>query len=407
MTSRRPHHGKPSNVPGTLASPMPTPRRTSQFLLIIAAAWLAGCNSLPSSGPSREAVQEQAAVPGTQSVQVVDVDDTVARRLMSLRERQLFSEILGETAPPEPKIGPGDTVEVNVWEAPPAALFGSGTVDPRLPATLRATTMPEAIVDRSGFITVPFAGQVHAAGLSTHELEGQVQRLLQGKANQPEVIVRLTHNASSNVTIVGEVNASLRMPLSSGGERLLDALAAAGGTRQPFNKITLQVTRGDRVGALPLDVVVRDPRQNVPLRAGDVVAALYQPYSFTSLGATLKNDEVSFETQGINLAQALARSGGVVDTRSDAQGVFVFRLERADALDWPHQPVATTPDGRVPVVYRINLRDPRSFFVMQTFAMADHDVLYVSNAPVAELQKFLNVVFSITYPLLNAYSVTR
>jgi polysaccharide biosynthesis/export protein len=34
-------------------------------------------------------------------------------------------------------------------------------------------------------------------------------------------------------------------------------------------------------------------------------------------------------------------------------------------------------------------------------------LLYVSNAPAAELQKFLNVVFSVAYPLLNVVQVTK
>jgi len=45
---------------------------------------------------------------------------------------------------------------------------------------------------------------------------------------------------------------------------------------------------------------------------------------------------------------------------------------------------------------------PNSFFVMQSFAIKNKDVLYVSTAPVTELQKFLNLVFSVVYPLLNA-----
>jgi polysaccharide export outer membrane protein len=171
--------------------------------------------------------------------------------------------------------------------------------------------------------------------------------------------------------------------------------------------MTLQITRGPQVQSLPLDLIIRDPRQNIALQPGDIVTAISQPMSFTALGATAKNDEIPFEAQGISLAQALARSGGLIDSRSNAEGVFVFRLEHADALDWPRQPVSMTPEGLVPVVYRINLRDPASFFVMQSFPMSDKDVVYVSNAPAAELQKFLNLVFSLVYPLTNVYSVTR
>jgi polysaccharide export outer membrane protein len=125
------------------------------------------------------------------------------------------------------------------------------------------------------------------------------------------------------------------------------------------------------------------------------------------LGATGKNEEISFEGNGINLAQALARAGGLLDARSDPQGVFVFRFEDRDAVAWPRQPVFTTADDRVPVIYRVDLRNPASFFAMQDFAVKDRDMLYVSNAPVAELQKFLNVVFSVSYPVLTAIQATK
>ena len=69
--------------------------------------------------------------------------------------------------------------------------------------------------------------------------------------------------------------------------------------------------------------------------------------------------------------------------------------------------MATTPDGLVPVVYRVDLKDPGSFFMMQSFAMSDKDVLFVSNAPVTELQKFLNTVFSAVYPLITVINAVN
>jgi len=267
--------------------------------------------------------------------------------------------------------------------------------------------LPDQMVDRDGTISVPFAGKVPAAGRTLRAIEADIVKRLSGKAHLPEVSLRQTRNVSASVTVVGEVASSVRVPLTPGGEKLLDALALAGGVRQPVSKMTLQVTRGADFYAMPLDAVIRDPRQNVPLRAGDVVTAIFQPLSFTALGATGKNEEVNFEAQGITLAQALARSGGLIDSRSDAQGVFIFRMEPKAALDWPRQPAATTPDGMVPVVYRINLRNPTSFFVMQSFAINNKDILYVSNAPAAELQKFLNLVFSVAYPLLTGIQVTK
>lgn len=379
---------------------------------LLAILSLYGCAQLPSSGPTREALQASSAAsaPEGGSVQLVDVDDRIARTLAATGRRNRFSDDLPSAARPETagRLGPGDAVEVTIWEAPPATLFGAGIADARGgPSAARPATLPEQVIDREGLITVPFAGRVPAAGQTLQNLAEEIARRLRGKANQPEVVVRLARNGSSTVTVVGEVSQSLRMPLTPSGERVLDALAQAGGVKQAVNKMTLQLTRGPRTVAMPLDVVIRDPLQNVALQPGDILTALFQPLSFTALGATGKNEEVPFEAQGISLAQALARVGGLQDNRSDPRGVFLFRLERSDALDWPRQPAATTPDGRVPVVYRIDLTNPASFFVIQGFEVRDKDVLYVSNASAAELQKFLNLVFSIVYPVLNVYQISR
>ena len=375
---------------------------------LFAAALLAlsGCNNLPTIGPSAEEIAQATARPGSDAVQVLDIDANLARQLLAQRRTRLFSETFGQQRAMA-DIGLGDMLEVNIWEAPPATLFGGGAIDPRAPSTVRATTLPEQMVDRDGFISVPFAGRIRAAGLTPQAVEAEIIKRLKGKANQPEVMVRVLKSTSSTVTVVGEVNSSTRLQLTAGGERLLDALAAAGGVRQPVNKMTLQVTRGKQFQSLPLELIIRDPDQNVPLQPGDVVTAYFQPLSFVALGATGKNEEIAFEAQGITLAQALARSGGLIDSRSNPQGVFIFRLEQPSAVNWPRQPPLTTPEGLVPVVYRLDLRDPNSFFVMQSFAVQNKDVLYVSNAPAVELEKFLNLVFSVTYPVLNRIPLTR
>ncbi|MCV2361775.1 polysaccharide export protein [Paucibacter sp. TC2R-5] len=386
-------------------SSLHTSKRT--LSLATCALLLSACAQFPTIGPSHKEVEEATSAPTAAGViQLVNVDEAVARKLLDGKKSRLFSEALGDIHLPQ-LIGPGDSIEVNIWEAPPATLFGGGGIDVRAPSSSRATTLPEQVVNREGLISVPFAGRIQASGKSAQSLETDIAQRLKGKANQPEVLVRIVRNASSTATVVGEVHSSLRLPLTPSGERVLDAIAAAGGVKQAVSKVTVQVTRERQFHSLPLDTIIRDPAQNVLLRPGDVVTASYQPLSFTALGATGKNEEIAFETQGISLAQALARAGGLLDSRSDAQAVFIFRFEPVAALDWPRQPVASTPDGMVPVVYRMNVKDPSSFFAMQSFPISNKDILYVSNAPIAEFQKFLNVVFSITYPVLNTIQLTK
>ncbi|KVH43915.1 polysaccharide biosynthesis/export family protein [Burkholderia diffusa] len=381
------------------------PTKFSLVACVGVAIALIGCSAIPTSGPTRSQI---TANPSAAGIQIVDVTDDVARRLAAGRRSSDFASIFGENAAFQQQLGVGDIVEVTIWEAPPAVLFSSEQADPKsATGSSHVTVLPSQVIDGNGFISVPFVGPLKAAGRTPMQLQQDIVRGLRGLAHDPQAIVKLAQNETSYVTVVGDVVNSSRLPLTARGERLLDALASAGGVRQPIGKLTLQLTRGNTVASLPLDSVIRDPRQNVPLHAGDVVTALFQPYSFMALGATGKNEEVNFEAQGITLAQALARSGGLQDSRSDAQGVFVFRMEDAKALDWPQSPVRKTADGKVPVVYRINLRDGDSFFVAQSFMIDNKDLLYVSNAPIAEVQKFLNVVFSVAYPVVTGVQTFR
>jgi polysaccharide export outer membrane protein len=192
------------------------------------------------------------------------------------------------------------------------------------------------------------------------------------------------------------------VPLTPRGERLLEVLAAAGGVKQPIGKTTIQITREGHVVSLPLEIVIRDPAQNIRMQANDVVTALYQPYSFTSLGATEANAEVPFESTGITLAQALGRIGGLRDDRANVRGVFIFRLEDPAAVGPGVAATARrTPDGRIPVIYRVDLSNPATFFVAQSFPIRNKDVLYVSNAPLADLQKFVSIVSSMAFSVIG------
>jgi polysaccharide export outer membrane protein len=294
-------------------------------------------------------------------------------------------------------------LEVSIWEAPPAALFGSGGSGAVRSEGLQLSTtasLPELLVGRNGTIFVPFAGTLQVSGRTPQQIEADITQRLSRKAHLPQVIVRITRNATANVTVVGDVASSTRMPLTPRGERLLDALAQAGGTRQPSVKTTVQVTRGDKVVSMALDAVIRDPSQNIVLSTGDVVTAVFQPYSFTVLGASGKNEEVPFEGVGVSLAQALGRMGGLQDQRANAQGVFIFRWE--EPFDGMASNGMTDPKGRVPVIYRVNMRDPATFFLAQNFAMQNRDVVYVATAPIAEFQQFVNVVASTLLPLVAA-----
>ena len=86
--------------------------------------------------------------------------------------------------------------------------------------------------------------------------------------------------------------------------------------------------------------------------------------------------------------------------------MFIFRFEDRRTLRW-REPVAADEAGRVPVVYQLDLDNAASLLVAQNFPIEDRDVLYISNAPGAELQKFLNMVSTIAAPAIAVRALTR
>jgi polysaccharide export outer membrane protein len=270
------------------------------------------------------------------------------------------------------------------------------------PVASNSLSQPGQVVDENGLIKVPFAGSIRAAGRTPAEIEQDIVSRLRGKAHQPQAMVRLVRNQATNVTVVGDVANSGRIPLTPKGERLLDIIAGAGGAKQAVSKTVVQITRGDRLASMPLEAIIRDPSQNIVAQPDDIVTVAYQPYSFIALGATGSNSELPFEATGINLAQAMGRVGGLRDDRADIRGVFVFRLEDPAALGSQLPPNARlTPDGKLPVIYRLDLKQPGSLFVAQSFPMRNRDVLYVSDAPLADLQKFMNMVSSAAFSVIG------
>lgn len=384
----------------------------------ISCGLLAGCGVMSAGGPSVASVK-RAAQPGAATpVHLLNLDMNLAKELLSRQTAHSFADSLGPVSPVGTQIGYGDTLSISIWESPPATLFGSVSSTPSRSlrdvsggaasadiATGRSASFPDQLVNSDGTIVIPFAGRINAVGLTTQQLETEIVRRLRGKAHLPQAIVTFSHNATTTATVVGEVQRSGMVPLTAKGERVLDAMAMVGGASQPVNKITIQVTRGAQVETLPLETIIRDPRQNVMLAPGDVITAYYQPLSFTALGATGQNKEVPFEATGMSLAQALGRAGGLDDQKANPSGAFIFRFEDPAVLGIGNSSQQMmNSEGKIGVIYRINLRDPQSFFAAQSFQMKDKDILYVSLAPIADVQKFVNIISSSLFPIIAVES---
>ncbi|HFC8517391.1 TPA: polysaccharide biosynthesis/export family protein [Neisseria weaveri] len=373
--------------------------RGREFVLCAILIISAGCGNLPTSGPTQIGViglKSQTAQVSVPDVAVIDVDENVTSDLYRVAYGQSFADFGLRGSSSIDVIGAGDVLEITLWEAAPAVLFG-GALNSLGSGSARTVNLPPQMVNSKGVISVPFLGAVSVRGKTTEVIQKEIVGRLKKMANQPQAMVRVVQNNSSNATVI-RAGRSIRMPLTGHRERVLDAVAAIGGTDSGVQDISVQMTRRTMVRTVALETITAQPAQNIVLQPGDVITLLSKPLSFTALGALGKNQQISFSAKGMNLGEAIGASGGLLDRRANPKGVFVFRYQSLNLLPkeekekWLAKGYDVSME--VPTVYRMNLLDANSLFWLQKFPMKDKDIVYVANAPLAEMQKFLQFVFS-------------
>ncbi len=361
---------------------------------------LGACSTVPNSGPTRANVVSTSTASDNPYL-LIRVSDFVTQKLASFPGPSLYGKFGDYRGPIEQRIGVGDTVIVNVFEAASGGLF-SQPVSTADTTGSHSATVPPQVVQRDGTITVPYAGPVEVVGKTTPEVEKIIVDKLTGKAIEPQAIVTISQPIFSSITVTGESVKGGRLPLSTKGDHLLDVIAEAGGITSPANQTFLELTRRGRTVRVPFQTLLNTPRENIYARPGDVLTVVRYPLSFTAFGATLRNSVINFDALGISLEEAVAQAAGLVDDRADPEGVFIFRYEPISVVrDFPGLTANQAALNLVPTVYIINMRDPASLLLARKFSVHDKDILYVSNSPINDLQKFLGIVSTVTGPVIS------
>jgi polysaccharide biosynthesis/export protein len=264
------------------------------------------------------------------------------------------------------------------------------------------------VVGADGAISIPYAGRIAAAGRTPFQVQQTIESRLAERLVEPQVVISIVKGESNAATVSGEAMSGARVPLPVSGARLLDVIAAAGGSKSPLYETQVRLTRGGATSTVPMEAIVSDPTENIYVWPGDVITVFRAPESFSVFGATFNNLQVPFGAERINLAEAIAKAGGLQDARSDPEGVFLFRFEPqkvVQALGVPQLPAA--PNGPSPVVYHLDLRQVVGYFLAKRIAMRDEDLIYVANAPMTELQKFFTLVGTISAPIISGAVISR
>ncbi|MBV9078636.1 MAG: polysaccharide export protein [Methylobacteriaceae bacterium] len=372
------------------------------FLKVLAVSLaLAGCSALPSTGPLTEDIVKNADNDLERRYVLVDLDERTAA-ILAKHPGPSFRARFGDYRPaPDIRVGIGDEVRVTIWEAAAGGLFSAPAID-RFGTGSRSALIPDQPVTRDGFITVPYAGRIDVVGRTPSEIEESIRQRLTGKAIEPQALVTVSRNLSNTVTVTGEVTTGARVPLSIKGDRVLDVIGTAGGVRSAVHESFVRLTRGGATVTVPMETILANPQENVFVRPGDILTVVRSPQTFTAFGAIGSNVQVPFNALGLTLEEGIAKAGGLLDFRSDPDGIFLLRFEPPSIVrELAPERAIDRREQLIPVIYRLSLRDAKNYFLARSFAMRDKDVLYVANATGAELQKFLNLIGSFTSPVLG------
>ncbi len=348
----------------------------SLLLASVAASGLAACSSIPASGPRTGAIESAA-----RQFTLIDLTQDIATRIAVDTERQRADGPVD--LPPKRAaglVGAGDVLKIVVWQPNPAA----GTMAADKPG-LETTTR----VGADGSIGVPYAGRLDVAGRTPAAIEQALSTRLGDQMPGAQVAVMVTEDVTNNVIVQGDVARPGRYPVVPGSSGLLDVLAEAGGARAPDGQTLVRVTRGAISVTRGLSQLVAGHALEADLAPGDRVLVEPRQRFFYAFGAVLHPGEFAYDADDISLAHTLARVNGLSDNQADPASVFVFRRQGGELTRRLHPAVTGDPSR---VIYRLNLRQPGGFFIAQTFPVLPDDMLYVSDAPIAEAAKVFQVL---------------
>ncbi|MEZ5887092.1 MAG: polysaccharide biosynthesis/export family protein [Paracoccaceae bacterium] len=354
-------------------------RRTRSLVLVTVVALVAACG-LPRSGPTKKEILSGSVEQKGNSF-IVPVDARVAR-------------LTGEEAPigfpaafrqaglvGSDDVRPGDKLGLVIWENVDNGLLAKGN---------KATPLQEIQVDGQGFIFVPYAGRVKAAGNSVEELRRIITDKLAEQTPDPQVEVTRLAGDGATVSVIGDIGGQGVYQIERPTRSLSAMIARAGGVAVDPQAAQVTVTRGKASGKARLVDIYENPAMDIALRPGDIILVEADPRAFTAMGATGAQSRVQFETPTLTAIEALAQVGGLSTNFADPKGVFVLRDE-SEAIA---RAVLGRNDLKGPqrVAYVLNLTEPDGLFNARDFLIRDGDTLYVTEAPYVQWQKTLAVL---------------
>ncbi|RUS58577.1 polysaccharide export protein [Pseudorhodobacter sp. E13] len=349
--------------------------------LVLLVTALASCG-LPRSGPNKKEIFAGSVLKEGDAF-VVSVNSRVTRATSVTPALGFGSNFRNAGVVGSDTISPGDTLGLTVFE--------NVKDDPLLGNTgQRVSVLEQVQVDGAGYIFVPYAGRIKAAGQTPEGLRRAITRKLDTQTPDPQVTVQRLAGDGSTVSVSGMVGGQGVYPIERPTRTLSAMIARAGGVAIEPAVAIVRVSRGGQTGQIWLEDLYANPSLDIALRPGDRIVVERDTRAFVALGATGSQNRVPFETQTLSAIEAIAQVGGLNTSLADPTGVFVFRNEPAEIANVVLGRSDLKGDQRM--VYVLDLTQPTGMFEARDFLVRDGDTVYVTEAPFVQWQKTISAV---------------
>ena len=370
-------------------------RRGLVSLFTLALLGAGGCSFFPVNGPTSSDI-ERGTSPTVPYALIKLTPETID--ILAAHEPKGLAGAFTDRRPPANiTFGIGDVVSITVFEAAAGGLFIP------LEAGVRPgnfVNLPDQMVDNNGNITMPFAGLVKAAGRNNVQVQNDIVEKIKNRAIEPQVVVTLAQQRTSLISVVGAVNTPLRfaVPATGAGDRVLDAITRAGGISGPGYSSWVMLERGGRRATVPFENLVMNASNNIYILPGDRIYVYQEQQKFIAFGAYSLNTngtnqgQINFDAWRLNLAEAVAKAGGLADLQANPGAVFLYRQEPREVAQLLGADMEQFSGPLVPVIFSVSFRDPGGYFLATRFQMRNDDIIFVANAQSVDVAKFLNFV---------------